>query len=103
MPVLRSEDGRGRRMSRYIDADTVFNELTRRYKTANGEARKAYREALDIVTAAEDIEVRHGRWEGGKCSVCGEHALFWLMSSGYYASPYCPNCGSCMDLEGDTE
>lgn len=44
-------------MSRYIEADTVFNELTNRYKTAKGEERKAYRKALDIVTAVGEIEV----------------------------------------------
>ena len=42
---------------KYIEADTVFSELTNRYKFAKGEARKAYREALDIVTAAGEIEV----------------------------------------------
>ena len=29
MPVLRSEDGRGRRMSRYIDADEFVKDLER--------------------------------------------------------------------------
>ena len=46
--------------------------------------------------------VKHGRWEDGKCSVCGEHALFWMMSSGYYASPYCPNCGARMSADNAT-
>ena len=44
-------------MDRYINGDTVFFELTNHYKTAKGEARKAWREALDIVTAVEEIEV----------------------------------------------
>lgn len=53
---------------KYIEADTVFSELTNRYKFAKGEARKAYREALDIVTAAGEIEVVRCRdcvmWDG---------------------------------------
>ena len=44
-------------MSKYIDAETVFNELTNRYKMAQGEERKAYREAIDIVSAVADIEL----------------------------------------------
>ena len=55
-------------MGKYIEAETVFNELTNRYKTAKGEARKAYREALDIVTAVGEIEVVRCRgcvmWDG---------------------------------------
>lgn len=47
--------------------------------------------------AKEDYEVKHGRWINGKCSVCGEHALCWLMSSGYCSSPYCPWCGARMN------
>lgn len=42
---------------------------------------------------------RHGRWINGKCSVCGKHALYWLMSSGYYSSSYCPYCGASMTNE----
>lgn len=84
------------KMSRYINADTVFNELTNRYKTAKGEARKTYREALDIVTAVEDIEVRHGRWiylsglDIFECSVCGRQMARNIFE-------YCPWCGAKMD------
>ena len=92
-------------MRKYIDGDTVFNELTSRYKTAKGEARKAYREALDIVTAVDDIEVQHGRWlhlrldpdnitghTKGECSICGKLRI---------VDNYCPNCGALMVSEDE--
>ena len=32
------------------------------------------------------------------CSGCGEHApLHWNMSTGYYRSKFCPNCGARME------
>ena len=53
----------------------------------------------ELVDAINILEPKHGRWTNGKCSVCGKHALYWLMSSGYYSSPYCPNCGAKMENE----
>lgn len=56
------------------------------------------------IPAADVQEVRHGRWENiysdnYKCSVCGA----WYRSDEPIDFVYCPNCGSRMDLEGDTE
>lgn len=57
--------------------------------------------------------VRHGRWidrwfcsnysgydYGMTCSVCGKPMYRQLAEK---MPPYCPNCGSRMDLEGDAE
>lgn len=43
-------------------------------------------------------ERKTGKWKMGNCSVCGNHALYWAMSSGYYSSPYCPYCGAKMEV-----
>ena len=52
----------------------------------------------DNGDAIEISRVRHGRWyENGRCTVCGRHAPFWSMSSTYYESPYCCECGTKMD------
>lgn len=59
------------------------------------------RECWELARKGEIKRVKHGRWIDGKCSICGEHALFWMMASTYYASPYCPHCGAKMDLEED--
>lgn len=95
-------------MSKYIDGDTVFFELTDRYKTAKGEARKVWREALDIVTAVEDIEVKRGRNLDAEysslfeCSVC--HWSCWDTLCGDTPTyNYCPNCGARMDEECENE
>ena len=44
-------------------------------------------------------ERKEGRWENGYCTQCGNHALYWAMSSGYCASNFCPNCGAKMGGE----
>ena len=48
--------------------------------------------------AADVAPVVHGEWihKNGEmyCSVCGNEAL---MDEVYYESPYCPDCGACMD------
>lgn len=98
-------------MSKCIDADELLKRLnackypaektTMRQVTYNAAISDACR-SVDAMPAADVVEVRHGRWEPYlneglivKCSVCGSR----------YAEPwhYCPNCGSRMDLDGDTE
>lgn len=43
-----------------------------------------------------------GKWIKGHCSECGDHAPYWAMSSAYYGSKFCPNCGAKM-AEGDAK
>lgn len=60
---------------------------------------------LAELPAADVRPVRHGRWliktiRGDKRTVCSE----CLLETGTcYEENYCPNCGSRMDLDGDTE
>ena len=56
--------------------------------------------ALAYLALTEDdsVPVVHGKWDkNGNCTNCGKHAPFWSMSSCYYKSPYCQNCGAMMD------
>lgn len=81
------------KMGKYIDRAALFNSLANA-KTI-GEVFAAIQDA-----PAEDVqEVRHGRWietdTYPKCSVCGLYGVSDMN--------FCPNCGSRMDLEGDTE
>lgn len=67
---------------------------------------------LESIPSADVEEVRHGRWimRGGKfrCSVCGEKANWkreggtggWSHEYVQVKTPFCPNCGAKMDLEG---
>ena len=68
-----------------------------------------------------DSDVRHGRWEDGRCSNCKEEAVStsfeepiydydWEENlryshtethTEYYLTNYCPNCGAKMDLEDE--
>lgn len=62
-------------------------------------------EAIKNLPSAE----RHGRWShyyddmlvSGTCSVCGWRSI--IMETDVADMPYCPNCGSRMDLEGEEE
>ena len=62
---------------------------------------------LREITAADVVEVKHGKWVnerelaggfrsiwGYDCSVCG-HTVE------NYPTNYCPNCGAKMDLKGE--
>ena len=58
-------------------------------------------QAIERIRKLEPVQ--HGRWdENGRCTACGNHAPFWCMSSGYYLSSYCPNCGAKMDAHVNT-
>lgn len=90
-------------MSRYIDADRLYKDITRSIDYCE--------DILEIVErqpAAEVAEVKHGRWivdrEFGNdvmsdeqmviCSVCGK-GIFWGKQN------YCPNCGAKMEEDDD--
>lgn len=64
---------------------------------------EATRDYIASLSAADVVEVRHGRWKNGgnglydTCTACGEEI--------YLAIPmnYCPLCGARMDKETDHE
>ena len=63
---------------------------------------EATRDYIASLSAADVVEVRHGRWdENGRCTLCGGHAPFWAMASTYYKSPWCHECGARMDKEDE--
>ena len=61
---------------------------------------------LDEISAADDKLMRHARWEPGNsiCPVCGKDKFKDLDADIWsdWTPPYCPNCGTRMDLEGET-
>ena len=74
------------------------------------------RDAISALPAAEEVEVRHGRWiedertypgpglKNNLCSACGEVAGAWkegLEPGRKWA--YCPNCGALMREVGNGE
>ena len=89
-------------MSRYIDADRLYKDITRSIDYCE--------DILEIVErqpAAEVAEVKHGRWEW-KEDLKAEDENGWVISEqGYVCSEcgfigsdnfrYCPNCGAKMD------
>ena len=61
--------------------------------------------AILKIQAADVAPVRHGRWLDGKCTACGweePDVCTWIGydSEAWIETPYCPNCGAKMDLEG---
>lgn len=69
-------------------------EENRRIQRLKGPKTYTLEEAEALLGLTTEKE---GQWINGVCSECGEHALFWSMSSGYCASNYCPNCGAKME------
>lgn len=57
--------------------------------------RPAIAEVINVLLM--DVkEVQDGRWEDGKCSICGADAPY--TDDGFWAeTAYCPNCGAKMD------
>lgn len=70
---------------------------------------EATRDYIASLSAADVVEVRHGRWgeyesfpltqslNGHPCSECGMH----FSTSAIPVMKYCPNCGARMDKEDD--
>ena len=106
-------------MPRYIDQDKLVNRLDEHYvalvkKCGFDDAyARGYGDAISDVNdepAVDVREVKHGKWtiryEGTYkrakcyCSVCGKpNGIGGIISN--QKKPYCPNCGSKMDLEDD--
>ena len=85
-------------MTEYIERAAVIDLITRRY-----EQPELCTYEINSIPAADVAPVRHGRWdENGRCTLCGGHAPFWAMASTYYKSPWCHECGACMDKEAET-
>ncbi len=53
---------------------------------------------MTVTEFVEDLppvtpQPKMGQWINGECSICGEHAPYWILATTYYNSKYCPNCG----------
>lgn len=64
---------------------------------------KADREGRKPETAADVVEVVHGKWEPGNplCPICGKNKFDGLDADVWadWNPPNCPNCGAKMDGE----
>lgn len=103
-------------MSEYIEKEALRQFPIRKdhYDKENGDEHfifgiEAVLEYAENLPAADVAPVRHGRWAidefGHYCTVCREYGpetegdaeIVDLLK---YGTPYCPNCGAKMDLEG---
>lgn len=57
---------------------------------------KMYQLGYEEGKQAVQAQGMKSRWFDGRCLRCGEHAPFHSMSSTYYKSNFCPNCGAWM-------
>lgn len=107
-------------MSDYISRKAAVK-IAQKYGLANGSALGRHTGLADCIAIeieglpAADVEpVRHGRWisltdcsnAGVYCSICHKKVYkedyAWCNRKNKVRSPYCPNCGSKMDLEDET-
>ena len=83
----------------------MFDDFDGDYRAESGFSRKALDEIIAAIPTADVTEVVHGRWEPvdhdgswrvDKCSICSKRLHYVDYGQPY---PYCPNCGTKMDLE----
>lgn len=102
---------------RLIDADKLLEKTECLFKDLNSTEdymgigyNHGVGDSMAIIKNAPTIEaepVKHGRWEpvtngrgGFECSICHSYASSY-QDGVEWLSPYCPNCGAKMDLEGE--
>ena len=85
---------------RLIDAD----KLKQHYAWWNNEEQRTFDQIVDSQPTVETVV--HGEWipvtngrGGSECNLCHAYAPSY-QSGAEYNSPYCPNCGAKMNLEG---
>ena len=86
-------------MSDYISRDEIFSVWRSMPKPAS---ISSLTDAINRTPAADVEPVRHGWWDvNRRCSECGNPAPLAYSKPDRWKSPYGPNCGSKMDLEGE--
>ena len=101
-------------MSDYISRELAladFEQCNRKNSTWTPHRVKTL---LMRIPSADAVPVRNGRWisltdcsnAGVYCSICHKKVYkedyAWCNRKNKVRSPYCPNCGSKMDLEDET-
>ena len=87
-------------MAEYIERQAAIDALDRIFDNVPMELTTEIlrlRRELRGLPSTDVVPVVHGRWENGKCNLCGEHAPYWCLATTYHESMYCPNCGAKMD------
>lgn len=86
-------------MSDYISREAAMEIV----KRTSGDYAAAFSEIRKLPAA--DVEpVRYGRWdEDQRCSECGTPAPQAYWEPDCWKSPYCPECGAKMCLEGEID
>jgi hypothetical protein len=84
---------------RLIDANALMKYIneTHSYAGLPMAAHICTMELLTYAPTVDAVEVVHGRFVDGECTICG-----WLgdcVDTPYYN--YCPNCGAKMDGDGN--
>lgn len=94
-------------MSDYISREALIDRLNKNLSACNPGtfSEMCYADAIETVKhlPAADVEpVRYGRWdEDQRCSECGTPAPQAYWEPDCWKSPYCPECGAKMCLEGE--
>lgn len=70
----------------------------------NGDGIDADKRCNQFINASDVAPVVHAKWDvNGHCTNCGGHAPFYCMTSTYYKSPYCFECGAKMRCDNEQE
>ena len=86
-------------MGRLLDEDDVYALFAQ-----NGTARLHVAD-IDVLPRVDAVKVVHGRWDDGKCTVCGFDLRDMIDGESEFRNwvwkgvPYCPDCGAKMNTE----
>ena len=86
-------------MSRYIDVDNP-REIILNCTDYDCDTINFFLQILEDEPDADVVPVKRGKWEDGKCTLCGNEAQY---TEGFVCnapepilSDFCPNCGADM-------
>lgn len=97
-------------MPRYIDADMLWDKISRAYQFEDRRGVLGYvKQCLNEAHTADVQEVKHGKWIYGQdeifvsCSECGmettRNEIRGIALFGKDEPKFCPNCGAKMERE----
>ena len=93
-------------MSRYIEADSVRDEILYGEAYVSAELEVYIKKVFDEAPDADVAPVVHGKWKETEPLMCGTYGnAWWLFECSncgrtYFTThKYCPNCGAKMGLE----
>lgn len=90
-------------MSKLIDAHDLWSDIMMLPHNGDMISSEEVEQAIKDAPTVDAVEVVHGRWKDGECTICGFDIRDMIDGESEFRSwvwdglPYCPYCGAMMD------